>query len=161
MSWITCNFSNGTQAYKDGKTFLVSPDDYEDFVDGYRFGLSSKGHVMYSGRKDGLNGKRLHRIIMGEPEDFVIDHINRDLLDNRSCNLGFVSQQENVINRGIKKTNKSGVSGVSWHKRDNKWVSQITYKNKKIHLGNFDTLEEATKAREDGKIKYFGEFRAM
>ena len=161
MSWITCNFSNGTKAYKDGKTFLVSAEDYEEFVDGYRFNLSKSGYISYSSAKDGLNGKFLHRIIMGEPEDLVIDHINRNPLDNRRDNLRIVSIQENLMNQGINKNNKSGVSGVSWNKKRNKWVAKIMYKNKHIFLGRFEKLEDAGKARKDAEIKYFAEFRAM
>ena len=161
MSWITWNFANRTKAYRDGKTFLVSPDDYEDYIDGYRFCLSNKGYVMYSGRKDGLNGKYLHRIIMDDPEDLLVDHINRNPLDNRRENLRIVTQQENNMNQGINKNNKSGVSGVCRDKKSNKWRAQIMYKYKKIYLGCFDTLEDAAKAREDGEIKYFGDFRPM
>ena len=161
MSWITGNFSNRTKAYKDGITFLVSAEDYEDYVDGYRFCLNDKGYVMYSGAKDGLNGKKLHRIIMGDPEGQFIDHINRDPLDNRRDNLRIVSIQENSMNQTMRKTNKSGVPGVHWCKSTNKWVAQIAYKYKHINLGRFEKLEDARKAREDAEMKYFGEFRAM
>ena len=142
MSWITCNFANRTKAYKDGKTFLVSAEDYEDFVYGYRFCLNSKdGYVIYSGRKDGLHNKFLHRIIMDNPEDLVVDHINRNPLDNRRDNLRIVSIQENNMNLSMSKRNKSGVPGVSWHKDANKWQAKIAYKYKHIFLGCFDTLE--------------------
>ena len=156
--FIECEFGNRTQAYRDGKTFLVDMDDYEEFVYGYRFRLNDKGYVKYSGRKDGLNGKFLHRIIMDEPEDLVIDHINGDTFDNCRNNLRVVSQQENLMNRCMSKRNKSGVSGVCWDKSTNKWKAEITYKYKKINLGRFDTLEETTKARKDAEMKYFGEF---
>ena len=161
MSWISCNFANRTKAYKDGISFLVSPDDYEDYVDGYKFCLNSKGYVKYSGRKDGLCSKYLHRIIMDDPEDFVVDHINRNPLDNRRENLRIVTQQENCMNLTISKNNKSGVPGVCWDKDANKWKAEIRYKYKKINLGRFEKLEDATKARKDAEIKYFGEFRAM
>ena len=147
MSWITWNFANRTKAYRDGKTFLVSPDDYEDYIDGYRFCLSNKGYAIYSGTKDGLCNKLLHRIIMGDPDGEFIDHINRDPLDNRKDNLRIVT--------------KSGIAGVCWDKDANKWRATIRYKYKLIHLGRFDTLEEATKARKDAEEEYFGEFRAM
>ena len=160
MSWITCNFGNRTKAYRDGISFLVSAEDYEDYVDGYRFKLDS-GYVKYSGTKDGLIRKYLHRIIMGEPEGFVVDHINRNPLDNRRENLRIVSHQENQMNLNMRKTNKSGVPGVCWDKDANKWVAKITYKYKRIHLGRFEKLEDARKARKEAEIKYFGEFRAM
>ena len=116
--------------------------------------------VLYSGTKDGLNRKRLHRIIMDDPEDLIVDHINRNPLDNRRDNLRIVSIQENNMNLSIRKTNKSGVSGVCWDKDANKWRADIAYKKKKINLGRFDNLEDARKAREDAEEEYFGEFRA-
>tara|TARA_R110000751_G_scaffold207745_1_gene311540 strand:+ start:198 stop:683 length:486 start_codon:yes stop_codon:yes gene_type:complete len=161
MSWITCNLGNRTKAYRDGITFLVSAEDYEDYVYGYRFSLDKNSYVIYSSTKDGLIRKRLHRILMGEPEDLVVDHINRDPLDNRRENLRIVSRQENQMNLSMKKTNKSGITGVSWHKDANKWRADIAYKYKHIYLGYFDTLEEARKAREDAEEEYFGEFKPM
>ena len=160
MSWISCNFGDKTKAYRDGITFLVSAENYEEFVYGYRFCLDRDGYVKYSGRKDGLCNKLLHRIIMGAPEDFVVDHINRNPLDNRRDNLRIVTQQENCMNLTISKNNKSGVPGVCWDKDANKWVAKITYKYKRIHLGRFEKLEDARKARKDAEEEYFGEFRA-
>ena len=132
-------------------------DDYEEFVYGYKFCLD-KGYVKYSGRKDGLCKKYLHRIIMDEPEDLVVDHINGDILDNCRNNLRIVTRQQNNMNQGISKNNKSGVSGVHWNKTNDKWRAKIAYKYKDIHLGCFEKLEDATKARKDAEMKYFGEF---
>jgi len=161
MSWITGDFGNKTKAYKDGKTFLVSAENYEDFVDGYKFSLDKDGYVRYSGAKDGLCKKRLHRIIMGDPEDLVVDHINRNPLDNRRENLRIVTKQENSMNLSMSKRNKSGITGVCWHKGSGKWVARISYKYKHIFLGSFEKLEDARKAREDAEEEYFGEFRPM
>tara|TARA_R110002124_G_scaffold135088_1_gene297947 strand:+ start:148 stop:630 length:483 start_codon:yes stop_codon:yes gene_type:complete len=157
MNLVMCEFGNRTQAYRDGKTFLVDIEDYEEFVDGYKFCLSN-GYVVYSGAKDGLIHKFLHRNIMGDPEDLVVDHINGDILNNCRDNLRVVSRQENSMNQGINKNNKSGVSGVHWNKSTNKWRAKITYKNKRISLGCFEKLEDATKARKDAEEEYFGEF---
>ena len=156
--FIECEFGNCSEAWRDKKTFLVDMDDYEEFVYGYKFKLNKGGYVVYSGRKDGLHGKFLHRIVMGEPEDLVVDHINGDPLDNRRENLRIVTVQQNSMNQTMRKTNKSGVSGVCWHKGNGKWEATITYKYKQIYLGSFDTLEEATKARKDAEEEYFGEF---
>ena len=109
MNLVMCEFGNCSEAYRDGKTFLVDMDDYEEFVYGYKFKLNKGGYVVYSGRKDGLHGKFLHRIVMGEPEDLVVDHINGDPLDNRRENLRIVTQQENNMNLSMRKTNKTRI----------------------------------------------------
>lgn len=44
------------------------------------------------------------------------------------------------------KNNTSGVRGVAWCKRSNKWRVRIQVDNKKIHIGTFEDLEEAKNA---------------
>ena len=68
-------------------------------------------------------------------------------------------QANNTINSGIQRNNKSGVTGVVWVEQINRWTAQITYQKKRIHLGSFENLEDAIKARENAEIKYFGEYR--
>jgi len=63
-------------------------------------------------------------------------------------NCQFVTHQENSINRGIRKDNKSGYVGVLWHLRNKAWVSRITYKQVLHHIGSFDTVEQAVWARD-------------
>jgi len=47
-------------------------------------------------------------------------------------------------NRGLGRNNTSGVIGVSWCKKRGKWYAQIMRHGRKIHLGYFTTLEDAT-----------------
>ena len=90
--------------------------------------------------------------------DNVIDHINRDRLDNRKNNLRIATHQQNTINRSVQSNNISNIPGVSWRKDRNKWRAYIAVNKKQISLGMFKTKEEAIKARKEGEIKYFGEF---
>ena len=52
------------------------------------------------------------------------------------------------------RNNKTGVNGV--HMDRGKYRAIIYADNKKIHLGCFDTLEEATAARRQGELIYWG-----
>jgi hypothetical protein len=54
---------------RDGIKFYVDKDDYERFVKGYKFMMNNYGYVLYSSTKDGLNNKKLHRVIMDCPDD--------------------------------------------------------------------------------------------
>ena len=83
-----------------------------------------------------------------------IDHINRIKDDNRWCNLREVSRQCNVRNCSIGKNNKSGITGVGWVKKCNKWCSRITVSRKTICLGNYKEFSDAVKARWDAEVKY-------
>jgi len=83
-----------------------------------------------------------------------IDHINGVKTDNRICNLRDVSEAVNHKNTPIYKTNNSGVAGVGWNKRDQKWHSRIKVNKKLKHLGYFDVFAEAVSARKEAEIKY-------
>ena len=101
------------------------------------------------------NGKvgYLHRYIMNCPDDMVIDHINRNPLDNRKANLRICTQHQNTMNRKSLNSNR-GISKTS----SGKYRARIHINKKEKHLGVFDTIEEAEKARRQAEIDYFGEF---
>ena len=105
---------------------------------------SQAKHLIYvrSGDKH-----RLHRFLMGDiPKGSVVDHINRNTLDNRKTNLRIVSILKNNQNIGINIRNNSGYKGVFHDMRRNKWVANL-YRNGKTHFKRCDTLKEAIKAR--------------
>lgn len=56
------------------------------------------------------------------------------------------------------KSNKSGVTGVSFNNRNGLWVANITFKKKVYYLGSFKRKEDAIKARKEAEEKYFKEF---
>lgn len=55
----------------------------------------------------------------------VIDHLNGNTFDNRIENLEDVTTRRNVINSKKRKTNKSGLTGVCFSKRDKMWIANI------------------------------------
>jgi len=102
-----------------------------------------KGHFGYLQTKNNGKIKRFHRMISDCPKDLVVDHINRDVYDNRKNNLRNITQQQNTRNR-VQTTGK--YKGVSWSKNANKWRSTITVSGKSKHLGYFKEDIEAAKA---------------
>ena len=103
-----------------------------------------------------INGKttRLH-VFLGFKWH---DHHNRNKLDNRKENLVPCTRQENNRNKNLKSTNKSGVSGVYWYKRDSRWKAQVTIENKTVYLGTFIDKNDAIKARLQAEFDYYGDF---
>lgn len=82
-----------------------------------------------------------------------MDHINGNTSDDRWENLREVTNAENLRNRKQAKTNKSGVTGVCWYKRTNKWKAYIHHVKKK-HLGFYATIEEAIAVRKAAEKRY-------
>lgn len=61
--------------------------------------INDNGYVIWRGVDNGVKKTvRLHREIIGAKDGEIVDHINRNKLDNRLCNLRIVSQKENIHN---------------------------------------------------------------
>lgn len=102
---------------------------------------------------------QLHRYILDiTNRNIKVDHIDRNPLNNRKSNLRICTSQENTCNQGLSKINTSGITGVNWTNKDNRWRAYITYKGKRIHLGQYINIDDAIKARLQAEKKYFGEF---
>ncbi len=103
----------------------------------------------------------MHRDIMKPPSDMTVDHINHNTLDNRRVNLRVCTNRENCINKGITKSNTSGFKGVSYNKKNKKWVAYVKNNQKIIHLGYFIDKVEAAKIYNREASKIFGEFALL
>lgn len=70
-------------------------------------------------------------------------------------NCRWATKTEQILNRRISKTNKSGVRGVGLY-RDGKWFARIGHQYTRIHLGYFENFEDAVDARKAAEEKYHG-----
>lgn len=76
----------------------------------------------------------------------LLDHIDRNKLNNNIENLREADKELNSWNRDKQSNNTSGFRGVSWNKNAGKWHAYIKIKGKRKHLGLFSTPEEASEA---------------
>lgn len=83
-----------------------------------------------------------------------IDHINGNGLDNRIVNIRDVSILENKKNLRKRIDNSSGMTGIYWRHRKNKWQVVISVDKKYIHVGYFASKLDAACARINANIKY-------
>lgn len=108
-------------------------------------------------RLDQVNHK-VHRLVWaihyGEWPSQAIDHKNGNKGDNSIANLREVTHVVNSHNQSFRSTNRSGIHGVSWNRRAGKWVAQIMANGRKLHLGYFNSKEEAERARKAADLKY-------
>jgi hypothetical protein len=77
----------------------------------------------------------------------LIDHIDGNTLNNAVANLRITNQSGNNQNR-------PNVKGYSFNKRDKKYQAKIRINYKTIHLGYYNTEEEARQAYLEGKRNY-------
>lgn len=108
--------------------------------------LDPRGYVV--GRPEGHgNSITMHRLLMFGliAKGGTTDHLSRDRLDNRRANLRKCTPAENSRNTCIAKNNTSGFKGVK-KTAEGRWKARITRDYKEIHLGHFDTKEEAAAA---------------
>jgi len=112
--------------------------------------------VRKSGYVHVLNSKQsLARRIMQAPKGMVVDHINRDTLDNRRSNLRLCTVAENSRNRkGYGKFPHKGLALTE----SGRWVAQIIVNRKYYRLGTYDSMEKAALMYDVAAKAYHGAF---
>lgn len=109
-----------------------------------------------------LDGKKYaaHRLAFlymeGAFPPAAVDHINGVPGDNRWCNLRPATLSQNQANAKMRKNNTTGVKGVCIAGR--KFCAQIQAEGKRVYLGTFDTIAEASAAYERAANDLHGEF---
>ncbi len=137
---------------------IVDTDDYE-WLSQYKWyaGRPTRAGKIYARRNMSGRGIILmHRQIMHAPKGMVVDHINGNSLDNRRCNLRLCTQTENIQNSRQREGTQSGFKGV--HPAGNKWAAKITHKGQVYHLGTFDDVVQAAKARDRKATELYGPY---
>ena len=103
-----------------------------------------------------------HRIVWaihhGSWPSFFVDHIDMDKMNNKISNLREATKEENSRNTKKKKTNTSGLKGVSFHRLSGKWRADINLGMKQVSLGLFCSKEDAYAAYCKASKDYHGDF---
>lgn len=141
--------------YNTGQEFYFDLDDFHLIKD-ICWMENSEGYIV--GRAESyLKSKivKMHNVITDYP---YVDHIYHKKYDNRRSQLRRANDQLNAHNRIIPSNNTSGVKGVCWRKREQKWRAYITVNHKRIELGDYIDIKDAIEARKKAEEKYFGEW---
>ena len=99
-----------------------------------------------------------HRVawfyVIGEWPTEFIDHINQDKTDNRIANLRLTNKSENGQNRGPQANNKTGIKGVCFSNKSNKWIAQLCVGGKNVMVRKFDSPVDAANAYAAAAAKF-------
>lgn len=89
------------------------------------------------------------------PEGTTLNRVNgAKLYSKDTCEWATLSMQ--CYDRSRFSNNKSGVTGVCWHKKRGYWVSSISVQGRWIHLGETRDFKKAVQLRLDAELKYYG-----
>lgn len=118
--------------------------------------VSQSGHV-YAVRSDGNRLQYLHRFIVGAGPDAKVDHRDGDTLNCTRGNLRSATTVENNRNRRPPVGHKfKGIRRVN-----GRWVARIGVDGKRLHLGRFDSAEQAALAYNEAAIRLHGRFARL
>lgn len=134
----------------DNIYFLIDKNDYNKVKD-YKWTLDD-GYVCSHDFSDNFKKIRMHRFVLGALSGQIVDHVNRNKLDNRKDNLRLVNHEQNSRNISISKANKTGIIGVS-KAENNAWRVTIQGKSFGKRYRNF---EDAVFKRLSLEMEIFG-----
>ena len=106
--------------------------------------INQKGYfrVGFNG-EDYRNNRVVYFLCTGiDPEEKEVDHEDNNTLNNKIWNLRLATHKQNLDNRKKCKNNTSGVTGVCWDKKANKYKSSIMYNYKYLNLGYFNKSDK-------------------
>jgi hypothetical protein len=146
-----------------GFVAIIDDRDYE-LVSSYKWHVyisRAKVPVYYAQSSFRINGITktisMHLLILGKKKGFIIDHADRNGLNNTRENIRFVTYSQNSLNTKAKINRANKYRGVFFDKRDSTYYSQIMVQGKRISLGRSKSEYECALMRDEAALKYHGE----
>jgi|WetSurMetagenome_2_1015567.scaffolds.fasta_scaffold284616_1 hypothetical protein len=142
------------------KFAIIDENDFEK-VNQFKWHFDGRYASRNVPKYENNKSKGMHRFILNPSKGMEVDHKNLNSLDNRRSNLRIATRSQNMMNRDATRVSKTGVKGVSWNKRDKRWVANLKLLSKTIYLGSFKDIESAKIAYNNGAKKYCGKFARL
>jgi hypothetical protein len=149
------NYSSCSREF-DTVAYAMTDDRHFEYLNQFIWVFTGAGYPV---RHVGKKAFFLHSEVARKAElSFLecVDHIDRNKLNVQESNLRPATYSEDEVNKGLRSDSTSGFKGVSWHKSRKKWRARISSKKKEIHLGYFDTAEEAALAYDSTAMRFYG-----
>jgi hypothetical protein len=124
----------------NGKGFALVDDEDYDFLMKWKWYISN-GYAISC-----TNRQKMHRLLLGATPEWLVDHIDRDKLNNQRHNLRLVTKEENVHNQRKRVGTKNKYKGTHFIKRLGLWEARCRMYGNDFFLGNFVSEEAAAHA---------------
>lgn len=140
-----------------GLVVCLIDDKDAPLVNQYHWYVTKQGYVttvlVTSGK--GRQGIKLHRLLMDAPKGVMVDHVNRNKLDNRRSNLRLCIRAQNHANRD----KNHNTDGISWDKKVGQWIVHVgNGAVKGSYKGSFDDKNAALNCYNHYALEKYGEF---
>jgi len=133
---------------------MVDDEDYE-FLNRHNWYVDKTGYV-----RTVLNNKQfyMHRLVFGKvPSGMVVDHADRNKLNNTKSNLRVATHGQNSFNIGkVKGNGQSEYIGIQ--KRGNSWRAYASINNKDVYIGASKDEVECARMRDAFVYAIRGEY---
>lgn len=131
---------------------IICQVDDEDLerLNSHRWFVIKKKHTCYAVAFKKVDGKTvsttMHRLLTAAKDGELVDHMDRNGLNNKKSNLRICNISENSTNRKKKAGTSSNYRGVSYAKKNKAWFVFISKNKKKKFIGAFKDEEQAARA---------------
>ncbi len=143
-----------------GKFALVDDADYK-WLNKWKWTYHIKGYA-YRQVNNSQESQTIlmHRLILNPSEGKMVDHINRDGLDNQRHNLREATNSQNLHNTGMWRHNTTGHKGVK-RIRNGRFVARIQINGETFYGNGVKTIEEAAKEYDKMAKEMLGDFSGV
>lgn len=142
---------NAVKIHIKDDIYTIVDSDIAEKLKGKSIFLRSK-NAGYACFKQKGKKVTLHRFVLKAKSGQICDHINRNKLDNRRCNLRFINVSQNALNSNIKAKGKSKFLRVSRHSKS--WRVRIRVKGRKKSIACFSSKTVAAIFADNARKKY-------
>lgn len=144
-------------ALTKGLVTVVDESDYPA-LSAHRWHALVRGNTAYAARRGpGRTMILMHRQLTGAAQGQVVDHADRDGLNNTRANLRLCTQAENNANKRTA-GGSSTFKGVCWDRSRRQWLASIKHQGRTFFLGRYDDESLAAAAYDAAATAHFGEF---